>query len=160
MGIFLIFNVQRSQVRHEIKQEIKKGVPEHELCRITAGPSNSSLFKWFREDEFSYKDEMYDVVKKEVVDENTTIYYCISDRQETRLFANLNKMVKKAMDSGNQPNQPAQNLFKILKSLYNNSSYKLLKENVLSLEYPIFPNSDYSSPVINILSPPPENFSA
>lgn len=156
MGFFFIFKIQQYHVRQEIKQHIKQGVPENELTLITVTPENESQLEWEHKKEFRYKGTMYDVVKKEIIDETTIIYYCITDKQETTLFANLDEQVKKNMDTKNEGNSPVKNLLKLLSNIYSKPQknvWILFPTNMaINYEY----SYHYSSPALDITSPPPK----
>ena len=96
-GYYLLFSYQKMQVRSEMKQLIKQSVPETELTRIViSGPDHKRL-QWKDRHEFRYRGFLYDIVR---ITEHgdTTIYDCISDTQETRLFSNLEDWVQGARD--------------------------------------------------------------
>ena len=98
-GYYLYFKIQQHQVRHEIKQQIKTGVPEAELVLLKISRSikeNRNEFQWIHNHEFSYLGKMYDIVRQENHGE-TTWFYCICDEKETLLFTRLDEQVKKEM---------------------------------------------------------------
>ena len=156
VGLFFIFKAQQYQVRQEIKQHIKKGIPENELTQIIVTPENKNQLNWEHEKEFRYKSEMYDVVKKEIIDGTTILYYCIADNQETTLFANLDEQVKKNMNTKNNGNNPVKNLFKLLSNIYSLPQkyvWILFETNTANTyEYSYY----YTSPLLDIASPPPK----
>lgn len=94
-GLYLLHTVQVGLVRHEMKQRIKAGVPEEDLVvlKITKSEEeNPQVFERKHSREFLYKGEMYDVMRSSQVGD-TTIYTCIHDVKESRLFARLDRMV-------------------------------------------------------------------
>ena len=154
-GYFIAFKIQQLEVRKEIKQQIKLGVPEGELIRITVNAANKHEFEWEHAREFHYKGSMYDVIRKEVIDEATTIYYCINDTKESILFANLDEQVEQQMDTKNK-NHPEKNLFKILSGIFfqpHNTKWILPQINI-KINYHFSYN--HSSPALAIASPPPK----
>jgi hypothetical protein len=156
VGFFLVFKIQQYQVRKEIKHLIKNGLPETQLVQININSRNQSELKWEDENEFRYQGAMYDVVRIEKKDDSTIIYYCVSDEQETILFANLDEQVKKNMDSKNNGINPIKNLFKILSTLHytqdtHTSTFFQIKESGEG-EFAFV----YFSPALDILSPPPK----
>lgn len=100
-GYIIVFKVQQNLIRHEIKQQIKSGVPESEQVLLVishAIQQNREVFQRIHSREFRYYGKMYDVIKQE--DKNgTTWFFCISDEQETSLFARLDEQVKKEMQT-------------------------------------------------------------
>lgn len=108
-----VFKLQQLKIRREIKRQIKRGVSEDDLHVISIHPNNASDLNWQKENEFIYQGNMYDVVRKEVLEDATIVYHCINDKQEAQLFANLDEMVKKHMDTDSPANKTAKKLFKI-----------------------------------------------
>lgn len=101
-GYLIVAKVQQFQIRKEIKQRIKAGVPQNELSIITVSNSNRNQLKWKHSREFRYLGVMYDVVRMEIIDTQTTAYHCVTDTQETILFAGLDDQVKRSMESKNK----------------------------------------------------------
>lgn len=155
-GFFFVFKVQQYRIRREIKQYIKQGVPENELALITVTPENENQLDWKHKKEFRYKGTMYDVVRKEIINKTTIIYHCVTDTQETVLFAHLDEMVSKNMDPKNDQNSPVKNLLKQLSIPYYppEKPYWSLFQiyTAIIYEYTFL----YSSPSLNIISPPPK----
>ena len=100
---------------------------------------------------------MYDVVKKEIVNETTTLLHCITDSQETILFAKLNDEVKKSMDSKNNGSHPIKNVFKLLSNIYLpvDKSSPYLEPNNLKAHFSLY-SFYYKNPFIATNNPPPE----
>ena len=73
---------------------IKAGVPDGELSVIRHTAENSEDFFWIHSREFRYRGVMYDVVRSEQVSDGATLLHCVTDHQETLLFANLDRMTK------------------------------------------------------------------
>jgi hypothetical protein len=152
----LVFKVQQYQVRQEIKLLIKQGMPYQELVQISVTAGNQNQLDWEHKKEFRYKGTMYDVVKTEVINEDSTIYYCITDEQETMLFVNLEEEVRKNMDSKNKGGNPIKNLFELL-SIINTPPTKQPQVFLKVKEVVEYKISDfYLSPALNITSPPPK----
>lgn len=113
-GYFLIFTVQRFEIHHVIKQQLKAGIPEAELVLLKIPRSleekPNPLFQRLHDREFRYSGVMYDIVRREA-HEDTTWYYCLSDEKETQLFANLDEFVKREVS---QPAKQQSRLAKLL----------------------------------------------
>ncbi|HSH64278.1 MAG TPA: hypothetical protein VLB84_00420 [Bacteroidia bacterium] len=156
VDFLLVFKVQQYQVRKQIKQLIKQGVPDDELVQISITSENHMQLDWKHEKEFRYKGTMYDIVKTEIIDDTTTIYHCVTDKQETALFANLDEQVRKNMDTKNNGNNPLKNSFKLLSNIYfqpQTHAWILPQINaVIKCEFSHF----YSSPALDITGPPPK----
>ncbi len=98
-GYFLFFKIQQHQIRHEIKHQMKAGVPETELVLLKIPLStqeNRNEFQRIHSKEFRYQGKMFDVVRQENQD-GTTWFYCICDEKETLLFSHLDEQVKNKM---------------------------------------------------------------
>lgn len=96
-GLFLTFIIKQAVIRSEIKDRIKSGLPKSELTLIKRYDDRGithTLLKWFRENEFSYKGKMYDVVTRKQHGD-TTWYYCIIDEKESSLFAQMKELALK-----------------------------------------------------------------
>ncbi|MCB0555712.1 MAG: hypothetical protein KDD02_19350 [Phaeodactylibacter sp.] len=155
-GVFAVFRIQRLQIRREIKAQIKQGISEKELFKITVAPEHASALSWKKDDEFRYKGIMYDVVRKEIINDSTIIYYCISDRQETALFANLDELVRKGMHSRKDSNKPLENLFNLFsKIFYHTREIAPIDVRLDGLVH-CARFDGYTSPFLRIPSPPPE----
>lgn len=120
-GYFLIFKIQQYQVRREIKQRIKAGVPEQELVLLKI-PRNleeqpSQLFQRIHSGEFRYQGKMYDIVRQQEHGD-TTWYYCVSDEKETVLFANLDELVNRESNQNPQRKQQSEELQRLLNTLF------------------------------------------
>ncbi len=156
MGYLVVFKVQQYQIRREIIHNIESGIPESQLSCITVNKENKNKIIWKHSKEFHYQGEMYDVVKAEKLDDETTVYYCINDSQETHLFAKLDKHLKKTGKNKNQRSFPLKIVFKILPkpdSRFENLIAKISEENRKSnFKYAKF----YTSPELEISSPPPK----
>ncbi len=98
-GYYLYFRIQQQHIRHEIRQQIKAGIPEDELVLLKIPRSvqeNRDEFQRIHDHEFRYQGKMYDIIRQENHGE-ATWFLCISDEKETLLFARLDEQVKKEM---------------------------------------------------------------
>jgi hypothetical protein len=139
---------------------VKKITPENQLHIITQSAQNENEFKWdWDGKEFSYKGKMYDVVRSEK--SNGVIkYYCLSDEDETGLYARLDAVVKKQMNDENTASgNAAKNLVKMLLQIYLPSVQNELPlcENMLTLN--CSHELNYTSFSSETNSPPPKPFS-
>ncbi len=158
-GFFLFFSIQKFQIRREIKNEIKENLPLSTLARITITPANKEQVFWEHEKEFRYHGIMYDVVRKEVIDNLKTVYYCITDTQETTLFKKLDTLVARNMEGKKGGAKSLQYFFRFLSNLYSFN-----KENMVFYSTINYFLTDiisfYNQPWVNILSPPPQFYSS
>jgi len=98
-GFYPIFVTLQLLTRQEIKMRIKQGIPEDEIHKIAFGANEK--INWVKEGkEFRLNNEMFDIVRQEVVN-GQEIFYCINDKEEEKLFANLDELVKRQMEDEN-----------------------------------------------------------
>ncbi|MCB0288191.1 MAG: hypothetical protein KDE57_16140 [Calditrichaeota bacterium] len=95
------FKLQQHHIRKEIKQKIKRGVPDDELVLLKIAKNSDiasdNFFRLMFENEIRLDGNMYDIVRQEDRGD-TTWYFCIHDDKETGLFANLDDWVKREFD--------------------------------------------------------------
>jgi hypothetical protein len=120
-GYLLVFKIQQHAIRHEIKQQIKAGVPEAELVLLkipkTLEEKPHPTFQRIHKREFHYDGKMYDIVRQESHGD-TTWYYCLADEKETQLFANLDELVKQDMAGNPQHRKQIDELLRLMGALY------------------------------------------
>ena len=148
-GYHLYFKYLQYQIQEEVKHEIKNGLNEKDLSLIIVSTKNINKIKWTKKNkEFSYKGEMYDVVKIKT-ENNKTYFYCLNDVKEKDLIANYS-----------HHNRHKNNILSILKKVLN-SKY-IQKSLILNSKHG---NTDihfsnftqlYKSVFSEILSPPPK----
>ncbi|MDZ7289339.1 MAG: hypothetical protein ONB44_07820 [candidate division KSB1 bacterium] len=117
-GYLFVFEIQKYEIRREIKQHIKAGVPEAELVlfKICEGKPHPA-FQRVEEHEFRYDGQMYDVVRQESHGD-TTWYYCLADEKETQLFANLEELVKRDLGQNAEWQQRVHRLLNLFVLLF------------------------------------------
>lgn len=148
------------QVRREIKTRIKNSVPFHELHTINAS-RNAEKMHWHQEGkEFQLNGKMYDIVHVETQN-GETIYHCVDDVDEARLFAHLDDLVNENMDHDQSTRgKTARNLLKHFSQVYivpvlNVSTQTT--ENYQITYTPYLKNALGYKP--EKLTPPPQRFS-
>jgi hypothetical protein len=159
IGHYLVFRQMQETLREDVKERIKSHVPDNELSlvKIKAAEENdpNSGFKKTEDAEFRWQGTMFDIVRSEKHGD-ITWYYCISDKQETGLFTNLDKQVKDQCQQ-NGPNKQKTQL------ILNNMVKEALPESkpitlhptdssVIYSEYFLF----YYSITVIIPTPPPK----
>jgi hypothetical protein len=103
-GHFISFKIAQQSIKKEIKRKIKNHLPETELAVFTFSISDLNKLKWEEtRKEFWFNGNLYDIVKKQE-DAGTITFYCINDRQEKSLFANLEELINRQMSSDNHTN--------------------------------------------------------
>ena len=80
-GYFVFFKIAQIEIKKEIKKEIKLNLQSEELTAITFLNSEIQSIPWIETNkEFIFRDQMFDVVKSES-NETETTFYCINDKQ-------------------------------------------------------------------------------
>ncbi|MBL0073270.1 MAG: hypothetical protein IPP34_16265 [Bacteroidetes bacterium] len=65
MGSFIGLQLQRKAVRKSVKWKMLEGIPANQLVCLKFSKTNvDDLLNWKHSKEFSYKEEMYDIVYK------------------------------------------------------------------------------------------------
>ena len=158
-GILVVFRLEQARIRREVKQRIKTGLPAEELHVFDfTGEAYQSL-DWEREGrEFRQGKELYDVVRSEKHPGGVRLY-CINDRQESVLFATLDRLISKKIDQqSGDPHSPVQKALQWFKQLCVNGA-PYAPDLVLFREPTRSPASHpdlYTSPFYNPTTPPPD----
>lgn len=112
LGFFTYFEWKRFVITKEVKHAIKQAVPEHQLTQFHFTAHEMQRLKWVKSHEFILNGHYYDVVKKVRI-KNGFFFHCISDNQETELFAQLRTMTSFNLSQTGK-NHPIQVWFKFL----------------------------------------------
>lgn len=103
-GHFATFKIAQRSIKKELKRKIKNRVPETELAVFTFSTSDLNKLEWEEKGkEFWLNGNLYDIVKKQETADSIS-FHCINDRQEKELFANLEELVNRQMNSEAQDN--------------------------------------------------------
>lgn len=154
-GAYIILRIQQHQIRSEIVHQIKQGISDKDLTRITVTAENENQLIWKDREEFSYKGTMYDIVRIEILDSNTKVYHCISDSQETKLIAKYNKDFKKKRKDRNHRTNPAKTIKYVQKINPLPQKEELAFSNIAIRPNFVYHNN-YASLSLEISSPPPK----
>ncbi len=155
---FLLIEYQKKQVRRELKSRLLLGVDKQELVLLKFKTTETkNKVHWEKDDEFSYKDEFYDVVEEKIVGDSH-FFWCWWDNEDTKLSKRLSTLLDLNFSSNpiKQDNQKRLNQF--LETFYvatNNSKPLLIwiiDQKVYNKVYQNFYNSWELSPP----SPPPK----
>ena len=142
---YLIFQCKRDY-------STEKYYPSNEIVVLKIIPDENKNLQRVDDNEIRYKNKMYDIVK-EVKENNVLFIYCISDKKEDGLFDLLFKINK-----NDNPKDQSKTLF----TNYNLIKNYILNDNEIShFQHKIertlyFPCLIYTSPVKEIILPPPE----
>ena len=98
-GYFVFFKIAQIEIKKEIKREIKLHLQSEELTIIRFSNSDINAIHWIEKNkEFIYQDQMFDIVRSSS-NSNETTFYCINDKQEKKIFQNLEEQVLKQIES-------------------------------------------------------------
>jgi hypothetical protein len=157
IGYYLAFKAVQMQVRKEVQHTLKQNLSKSQLTAITINKDSVKLLEWKEKGkEFHYQGELYDIVKS---DENASAitFYCINDKQEEILFADLDRHITTHI-AADKPikNSTSKKLVDHVVKLYfsNEQSYLFLRSEISSI--PNTGSFDYLSNPVEITSPPPE----
>ena len=109
---FLMINIQRN-LKENIKEKIVHQVAGNELDTISFTDNRERIYWETDEDnEFSFNDEMYDVVKTKTVN-GKVMLYCINDKKEKELVDNYNLVTKQNSSSDKKGKNTVDNTFNL-----------------------------------------------
>jgi hypothetical protein len=149
-GYYLWFSVIQNGLQKEIEKEIGEGGNDGDFSLIIVPEKGETGIVWIKPDkEFSYKGEMYDVVKIQMHDQKK-YYYCLNDSKEKELIANFNKTANHKKETE--------------KKLKRNFNYNFDFQGscIAKNLYPVYLTINsthflYKSTTVDILSPPPKS---
>lgn len=137
-------------------KQIKAGVSDAELTKIEVNSQNKHQLIWEDKEEFRYKGTMYDVVSIEKLNNETVVYHCLTDTQETGLLAELNELIKKNKKTKNSRKNPVKTFFKVLNKIppqQQKQGIAIFETNTeVCFEYINY----YIAPQLDVSSPPPK----
>ena len=107
-----MINIQRN-LKENIKEKIVHQVAGNELDTISFTDNRERIYLETDEDnEFSFNDEMYDVVKTKTVN-GKVMLYCINDKKEKELVDNYNLVTKQNSSSDKKGKNTVDNTFNL-----------------------------------------------
>lgn len=98
-----------------MKRKIKDGLSQEMMHHFKLSSKEYEQLDWVHSKEFRLKEEMYDVVHKETLSNDSVLLSCINDKQETLLFANLNEHIEQHFDIQKDGKPYSKTLIKLLK---------------------------------------------
>lgn len=159
VGYDVVFRVTQYQIKKEVKRKLKAGVDKQKLHTIVVPKSwlsqDNKDFKTIHEREFEYKGVMYDVVTK--TEKGDLVYFkCISDKEETKLFAQLDEHIKNHVSAFPQTKNKNQKLYKKIAKDYFAPNIKQYQITFVFIQKAYSP---FKVPLTNMFSevtcPPP-----
>lgn len=154
-GLYIVHYLQWAEIRQEIKHKLKNSIKADELTEIVLNHAEVAELQWTRENEFSYKGRMYDVVKTSRTD-SLIKYSCISDEKEDALFRNLKDLVNREMGERSSQKNSDKKGVDSLKLFFTELKPFCLIQKEKANTFNLFRNSFYSNPSLNLLDHPPE----
>ncbi|MBS1783182.1 MAG: hypothetical protein JSS78_08950 [Bacteroidetes bacterium] len=156
-GTPILFKARQYSIKQEIKQQLLSNYPAYKLHPILVSNKNKHEIIWQEKNEFSYQGKMYDVAFANSENDSCLIYWCIEDHEETNLYAGLNEIVSRTVETDRTSGQTAKRLFKFLSELFlPEQSIAVYLVNRQQLPHLILPHSPYHSPWIDLFQPPPK----
>ena len=158
VGYYFVFRVLQEQVRNEIKSQLKQQIPESRLHIVTIKETDARLLEWEREGkEFRYKGMMYDVVRTEK-QEGTVTYYCLTDVEESRLFAMMELLVKEQLAHSKKHDTAKKLLKNFLNKLFIDK-YSIEIKLFQAVTLTILPfEESLQTLALEVIAPPPKFF--
>ena len=151
-GYYLPYLLIRSSIKSEMKEKVKESLPDEFLVKFSFPNKDlKKIVHWEEEGkEFEYNNEMYDVVRILRMGD-TTMLFCLKDKDEKSLMANFEGLVKKNLENdGRTKNLPVKELSK-----YNLDLKPRIFPSFKRTEFISQLTDFYTSQSLDINSPPP-----
>lgn len=117
VGYFFAFKLRQNEIRREIKQQLLSGIPDDALVLLKISDSltqrPNSQFRWIHKGEFRFDGQLYDIARS-VAHNGETWFYCIADKKETKLVADLENQVRNEMNKNRTNKNQQDNLQRLL----------------------------------------------
>ncbi len=157
VGYFIAFQAIQFQIKLEVKSEIREGLTIEQLSEITINKNDLKNAEWFDDgDEMSYKNKRYDIIKS-VEHESSITYYCINDKAETELFANLeNNICANIVTDKPSKNESTKKIHDQVTKLFFSNQSPISFINNLLLERIKSTDLIYQHPLLETSFPPPK----
>lgn len=156
VGYYVFFKIAHHKIKSEIKKELKLNLHSTELTAIEFSSEEIGSIHWLEKGkEFMYNNQMFDIVKSNK-NANSITFYCINDKQEKRLFQNLEEQILKQIEQNknsksNSSKKGADNIIKTY--FFETLSFSVIPKISTAKFNPY--NEQYSSVVTEITTPPP-----
>ena len=99
--------LQLNSARKEIKHKLKNGVPDSERVVFTFTDNYcTTKLVWTKPNEFRLGNRFYDVIESQSIAGKKRRMECISDIQESVLFAQLNSLLGQELSENQDKNEP------------------------------------------------------
>lgn len=157
VGYYVFFKIAQRQIKSEIKKEIKLNLNPSELTTIKFSISEINNIHWLEKGkEFIYNNQMFDIVKRTSIGGTITLY-CINDKQEKKLFKNLEEQVLKQIEQNknSKNNSSKKGGDQQLKTYFFETISFCITPNVSEIKFTPY-NEQYTSVITSITTPPPQ----
>jgi hypothetical protein len=122
-GYYFVFRVVQLQVKRQAQNQIRQRIKDDNLCLIVVPVHAKMGIRWIRQGkEFSYRGEMFDVVRTENK-ANNKYFYCIRDKKEKELLASFLKTTKSKKDTDKKQKRISTERYFQKVSFLNNTVY-------------------------------------
>ena len=110
--------VQRRQVRRDVKHRIVRGIPKSKLEYLGFARENlDKLVRWKHSKEFEYQQKLFDIVERHETSDSV-YFWCWVDTKETKLGHAFKKLLNEAMGQNPVRKDNQKRLSQFFKSLY------------------------------------------
>ncbi len=157
-GFYAILSYERHEIREKVEQKLIKSLKKSELICIVADDKNSSKIEWERlEKEFRFEGNLYDVVYTENIF-GVIHYYCLTDKDETKLEAKIDKLLENQTDKSPFGNQSKLILHFLAEPLITHNNPTFYFSCFINKESSVFPilSIFYPSDLVSKLKQPPQ----
>ena len=104
------------QIKNNIKTYAENTLSDDHFEVIQLN-GNSKNIHWIDKNELIYKGELYDIIRTKT-ENNITNLYCLKDKAEEKLFADLQKELNKNSDNNLPQNNKSKNLVKLISDVF------------------------------------------
>lgn len=154
--MFLVFKAKELVLKHEMKEELEKGIPREDLLSFVMTEDNQHEFDWEHDKEFEYKGTMYDVVYKTIQEDGSVLLECIADDEESELFRQMDNYVAGSFIQQNNGKHPLVDFHTFLQQLFfqveEDTKFVI---GIAEVELTILNIVGYDSPKLEIPTAPP-----
>lgn len=123
-GYVIEFQLESGRIRKEIKKLTKEAVPRNQLVYFQFSDKEIQNLTWTKKNEFKKDGHFYDVVWKKNLANGVVEFQCVSDDQETVLFAKIDQYVSANLANSN-PDKPLKNWSKLVFGVYLPSHFDI-----------------------------------
>ena len=93
-GFYAILSFEREEIREKMERKLINSLEKSKLICIVENTENLSKISWERPNkEFRFEGNLYDVAYVETISD-VNYYYCLSDKDEMKLEAKIDKFLE------------------------------------------------------------------